>query len=80
MVLRFVPALMTKHLSALKAICHLLSHFVTCQDLPEVYWYLILYLPPYTINNRLQRAVDEVPHKRLLNKLNYYGIRSNTLQ
>jgi hypothetical protein len=23
---------------------------------------------------------DKVPHKRLLNKLNYYGIRSNTLQ
>jgi hypothetical protein len=30
--------------------------FVTCQDLPGVYWYLMLYLPPYTINNRLQRA------------------------
>jgi hypothetical protein len=30
--------------------------FVTCQDLPGVYWYLMLYLPPYTISNRLQGA------------------------
>jgi hypothetical protein len=26
------------------------------------------------------KTFDKVPHKRLLNKLNYYGIRSNTLQ
>jgi hypothetical protein len=26
------------------------------------------------------KAFDKVPHKKLLNKLDYYGIRSNTLQ
>jgi hypothetical protein len=46
-----------KTLGFIKRNIHIcLPTFVTCQDIPGVYWYLMLYLPPYTINNRLQRA------------------------
>jgi hypothetical protein len=34
----------------------------------------------YIILLDFSKAFEKVPHKRLFNKLNYYGIRSNTLQ
>ena len=46
-------ALMTKHLSALKAICHLLSHFC---NMSRSSWSLLVSDLVFTLNNRLQRA------------------------
>jgi hypothetical protein len=53
MVLRFVPALMTKHLSALKVICHLLSYFC---NMSTSSWSL---LGSDVIHNHILEVVEE---------------------
>jgi hypothetical protein len=79
--LRLLETRITTHFSGWKAICHLFSH--SSIELRSFCRICVSLLFRIGRNNRQSsanspKAVDKVPHRRLLHKLRYYGIRNNT--